>query len=74
MLLKANVDLYLDYGTMVMTDGTLLQLAQLVGYGYSSMVFYAFFKAGGDAVVHRPGERGFGRPCRRAALTQPPQR
>jgi len=27
VLLKANIDLYLDYGTMVLADGALLQLA-----------------------------------------------
>ncbi|TMH65349.1 MAG: hypothetical protein E6H55_02990, partial [Betaproteobacteria bacterium] len=27
VMLKANIDLYLDYGTMVIADGALVQLA-----------------------------------------------
>ena len=45
VLLKANIDLFLDYGTMVIADGALLQLAELIGYGYLSMLFYVLFKA-----------------------------
>jgi len=45
VLLKANIDLYLDYGTMVIADGALLQLAELIGYGYLSPLFYVLFKA-----------------------------
>jgi len=45
VLLKANIDLFLDYGTMVITDGALLQLAELTAYGYLSMLFYVLFKA-----------------------------
>jgi hypothetical protein len=45
VLLKANIDLYLDYGAMVIADGALLQLAELIGYGYLSLLFYVFFKA-----------------------------
>src|SRR5437660_12595305 len=45
VLLKANIDLYLDYGTMVIADGALLQLAELIGYGYLSLLFYVLFKA-----------------------------
>ena len=45
VMLKANIDLYLDYGTMVIADGALVQLAQLIGYGYLSMLFYVLFKA-----------------------------
>jgi hypothetical protein len=44
VLLKANIDLFLDYGTMVITDGALLQLAELTAYGYLSMLFYTLFK------------------------------
>jgi uncharacterized membrane protein YidH (DUF202 family) len=45
MLLKANLDLYVNYGAMVIADGALLQLAELIGYGYFSMLFYVIFKA-----------------------------
>ncbi|HEV8256661.1 MAG TPA: hypothetical protein VGR42_06765 [Casimicrobiaceae bacterium] len=40
VLLKANIDLYRDYGTMVIGEGALLQLAELIGYGYLSLLFY----------------------------------
>ena len=45
VLLKANIDLYLTYGRMVIADGALLQLAELIGSGYLSMIFYVLFKA-----------------------------
>ncbi len=45
VLLKANIDLYLNYGRMVIADGALLQLVQLIGLGYLSMLFYVVFKA-----------------------------
>jgi hypothetical protein len=45
VLLKANLDLYSTYGTMVIADGALLQLAELIGLGYLSMLFYVLSKA-----------------------------
>ena len=58
VLLKANIDLYLDYGTMVIADGALLQLAELIGYGYLSMLFYVLFKACEHVLVtHLTGDR-----------------
>ena len=58
VLLKANIDLFLDYGTMVIADGALLQLAELIGYGYLSMLFYVLFKACEHILVaHLTGER-----------------
>jgi len=58
VLLKANIDLYLDYGTMVIADGALLQLAELIGYGYLSLLFYVLFKACEHILVtHLTGER-----------------
>lgn len=45
VLLKANIDLYVTYGRMVIADGALLQLAELIGFGYLSMLFYVLFKA-----------------------------
>jgi len=44
VLLKANIDLFLDYGRMVIADGALLQLAELIAYGYLSLLFYILFK------------------------------
>ncbi len=58
VLLKANIDLFLDYGTMVIIDGALLQLAELTAYGYLSMLFYVLFKACEHILVaHLTGER-----------------
>ena len=45
VLLKANIDLYLAYGRMVIADGALRQLTELIGFGYLSMIFYVLFKA-----------------------------
>jgi len=45
VLLKANLDLYINYGTIVIADGALLQLAELIGFGYLSMLLYVLFKA-----------------------------
>ena len=44
-LLKANLTLFADYGLMVADEGALLQLAQLVGLGYLSLLFWLAFKA-----------------------------
>ena len=58
VMLKANIDLYLDYGAMVIADGALLQLAELIGYGYLSLLFYVLFKACEHILVtHLTGER-----------------
>ena len=42
--LKANIDLFVDYGFMVIEDGALQQLGELIGWTYCSMVFYLLFK------------------------------
>jgi hypothetical protein len=58
VLLKANIDLFLDYGAMVIANGALLQLAELTAYGYLSMLFYVLFKACEHILVaHLTGER-----------------
>lgn len=44
-LFKSNIDLFLQYGTMVIADGALRQLLELIGYGYLSLAFYVMFKA-----------------------------
>ena len=62
VLLSANIDLYLKYGTMVIADGALLQLAELIGYGYLSLLFYVVFKACEHVLVrHLTCERPSGR-------------
>jgi hypothetical protein len=44
-LLKSNINLFLQYGSMVIADGALRQLTELIGYGYLSLAFYLLFKA-----------------------------
>jgi hypothetical protein len=66
VLLKANIDLYVDYGAMVIADGALLQLAELIGYGYLSLLFYVLFKACEHVLVTRlAGEKPTRRELRR---------
>lgn len=52
-LLKANINLYLEYGTMVIADGALRQFFELIGYGYLSLLFYVLFKACERVLVER---------------------
>jgi hypothetical protein len=39
VLLKLNIDLFLDYGLMVVADGALEQFVDLLGSAYLSMLF-----------------------------------
>jgi hypothetical protein len=57
-LLKTNVELFLDYGAMVIDDGALRQLLQLLGYGYLNVAFYLLFKACEHVLVIRLTEDG----------------
>jgi hypothetical protein len=51
--LKANIDLFLEYGLMVIEDGALQQLAELFGWTYCSMIFYLLFKLFERILVER---------------------
>ena len=53
VLLKANIELFLDYGLMVIADGALEQLVDLVGSVYLGMVFYLLFKVCERILVER---------------------
>ena len=53
VLLRANLRLWFDYGTMVIADGALVQLLQLIAFGYASLAFYVLFKACEHALVER---------------------
>ena len=53
VLLKANLDLFLEYGTMVIADGALEQLIDLLGSLYLSIVFYLLFKVCERVLVDR---------------------
>jgi hypothetical protein len=44
VLLKANVELILEYGMMAMADGAAQQLAELLFAAYLSMLFFLGFK------------------------------
>ena len=52
-LFQANLGLITTYGLMAILDGGLLQLLQLVGWGYLAMAFYVLFKACLDGLTHR---------------------
>ena len=52
-LLAANLRLFLDYGPMVIEDGALQQLAELVGLMTLSIVFYLVFATCEKALVRR---------------------
>src|SRR5215510_16076417 len=51
--LKANIDLFLEYGLMVIEDGALQQLGELLGWTYCSMIFYLLFKLFERILVER---------------------
>ena len=53
VLVKANIELFVDYGLMVIDDGALTQLAQLLGSAYLSMVFYLLFRLCERILVER---------------------
>ena len=60
VLLKANLDLFLEYGLMVVADGALEQLVDLLGSAYLSMVFYLLFKVCERILVERLTAKRFG--------------
>lgn len=55
--LKANIDLFLEYGLMVIEDGALRQLGEILGWTYCSMVFYLLFKLFERILVERATAR-----------------
>jgi hypothetical protein len=52
-LLKSNIELFLEYGSMALVDGALRQFVELIGYGYLSLGFYLLFKACEKILVER---------------------
>ena len=71
VLLKANVDLFLQYGLMVIEDGALEQLLDLVGSAYLSVLFLVLFKVGERVLVESLTDERFGlkKPPRAAIKT-----
>src|SRR5262245_9782904 len=53
VLLKLNIDLFLEYGLMVIADGALQQLFELVSSAYLSMLFYVAFRVCERVLVER---------------------
>lgn len=51
--LKANIDLFLEYGLMVIADGALQQLEEILAWTYCSMIFYLLFKLFERILVER---------------------
>lgn len=60
VLLKLNLDLFLEYGLMVIADGALQQLVELVASAYLSMMFYVLFRVCERILVERMTARRFG--------------
>lgn len=52
-LLKANIELILDYGMMAIGDGAGQQLAELLFATYLSMLFFLTWKVCERILVHR---------------------
>ena len=53
VVLKANIELFLEYGLMVIEDGALQQLVEIIGSSYLSIVFYVFFKVCERVLIER---------------------
>lgn len=53
VVLKANIELFLEYGAMVIEDGALQQLIEVIGSCYLSIVFYVLFKVCERILIER---------------------
>jgi hypothetical protein len=53
VVLKANIELFLEYGAMVIEDGALQQLFEVIGSSYLSIVFYVLFKTCERILIER---------------------
>src|SRR5262249_21226981 len=60
VLLKMNIDLFVEYGVMVIADGALQQLAELLGSAALSIVFYLAFKVCERLLVERLVAKKYG--------------
>jgi len=61
VLLKMNIDLFIQYGLMVIEDGALEQLIDLLLSAFLSIAFYMAFKICERVLVERMTEKKFGR-------------
>jgi len=53
VVLKANIDLFRQYGAQVIDDGALRQLIQILGTAFFSIVFFVLFVVCERIVVDR---------------------
>jgi len=53
LLFIANFNFISQYGVMALKEGGLLQLAELIAYGYLSLAFYILFKGCLYAILGR---------------------
>jgi hypothetical protein len=60
VLLKMNIDLFVQYGLMVIADGALEQLLDLVGSAILSIVFFLAFKVCERVLVEKLTAKKFG--------------
>jgi len=58
MLFAANIRLFIDYGTMVIADGALTQLLDLLASALLSALFFLFFALCDRVLVRRLTEKG----------------
>jgi len=62
VLLKMNIELFLQYGLVVIEDGALEQLVDLIGSAYLSILFFLLFKVCERVLVERLTAKRFGAP------------
>ena len=55
-LIRSNIELFLEHGVMVIEDGALQQLLELLAYGYLSLAFFMLFKVCEHVLVKRLAE------------------
>jgi ABC-type multidrug transport system permease subunit len=52
-LLRANIESILTHGIMILREGALQQLLELIGYSYVSLALYLLFKTCENILVTR---------------------
>jgi hypothetical protein len=60
VLLKMNIDLFIQYGWIVIEDGALEQLVDLIASSLLSIGFYVVFKIFERVLIERLTEKKFG--------------
>ncbi len=52
-VLKANIEVILEHGTMIIVDGAGRQFVELIAYGYLSLAFFIVFKCCESILLRR---------------------